>query len=73
MPNYIDCPACGSETIMPKTLTEPHMRCPDCLQWIDINNNDKDAYALKKYYGSSLQLAGGYDDEYDVSDSDYNY
>lgn len=61
MPTYIDCPSCASEILVSEEISESNVRCPDCLQWVEDEYDS--AHAYKAYYGSSLQLAGGHDDE----------
>jgi hypothetical protein len=47
------------------------VRCPDCLTWIEDEYDS--ALTLKTYYGASLQVAGGYDDNYDPDNYGYDY
>lgn len=68
MPTFIDCPSCASEILVSQETSEDNVRCPDCLNWIEEEYDD--AYTQKTHYASSLQLAGGYDDDYDM---DYDY
>ena len=49
---FIDCPKCATEFIMNDTTVR---RCPDCLQWIDLDL-DATMYA-KTYYSNSHQVS----------------
>lgn len=71
MPTYIDCPACASEILVSEEISENNVRCPDCLNWVEDEYDT--AHAFKTYYGASLQIAGGYDDNYDADNYGYDY
>jgi DNA-directed RNA polymerase subunit RPC12/RpoP len=71
MTTYIDCPSCASEILVAEEVSENNVRCPDCLTWIEDEYDS--ALTLKTYYGASLQVAGGYDDNYDPDNYGYDY
>lgn len=55
---FMDCPKCGSEFV---TNDAEIRRCPDCLQWLDLD------LEIKDYYGKSYKT-----EQYDTYDED-NY